>query len=180
MIVLGIDPGSRKTGYAVVESSGNRHRLLEFGTINLVDTKPMPDKLVKIYIEITKLFTQFDIDSVAVEAGYYGKNAQSAYKLGYARSAAVLSAALHGVDVIEYSPRKIKQSVTGNGNASKEQVKYMVKALLKNGDLSIKEDESDACAAALCHLHNNVDSGTTYKSWSTFVSKNPARVLKRK
>lgn len=180
MIVLGIDPGSRKTGYAVVESFKNRHRLLAFGTINLADIQPMPDKLVRIYEEIRKLFKEFNINSVAVEGGFYGKNAQSAYKLGYARSAAVLSAALHGVRVVEYSPRKIKQSVTGNGNASKEQVKFMVKALLKSSDLSIKEDESDACAAALCHIHGNSEGGRTYKNWAVFVSKNPDRVLDHK
>ncbi|MGC8594752.1 MAG: crossover junction endodeoxyribonuclease RuvC [Candidatus Kryptoniota bacterium] len=180
MIVLGIDPGSRKTGYAIVESVGHRKQLLAFGTINLVDTQAMPEKLVKIYEQITKIFKEFHIDSVAVEAGFYGKNAQSAYKLGYARSAAVLSAALHGVNVIEYSPRKIKQSVTGNGNASKEQVKYMVKALLKNDDINIKDDESDACAAALCHLNNDFNREKTTRSWSVFVSKNPTRVFKRK
>lgn len=173
MIILGIDPGSRKTGYAVLKIEKNKSEIMEYGTITLTDLRSMPDKLVRIFEELGALFERFEVRSVAVEAGFYGKNAQSAYKLGYARSAAVLAAALTKIEVVEYSPRKIKQAVTGNGNASKNQVKYMVKNLLHLDDRKkIREDEADACAVAICHLQNRGHGGGTYKNWKEFVAKN--------
>jgi crossover junction endodeoxyribonuclease RuvC len=179
MIILGIDPGSRKTGYAVLRVEKNRREVLEYGTITLIDLKLMTDKLVRIFEELSDLFGKFQIDSVAVEAGFYGKNAQSAYKLGYARSAAVLAAALKKVTVVEYSPRKIKQAVTGNGNASKNQVKYMVKTLLHLDEgKKIREDEADACAAAICHAQNQEQGGKGYRSWKDFVSQNKHLVVR--
>ncbi len=179
MIILGIDPGSRKTGYAVVESEDNRRIVVDFGTIFLTDTNSMPDKLVKIFRKVGELFEEFAIRTVAVEAGFYGKNAQSAYKLGYARSAAVLAAALKNVEVVEYSPRKVKQAVTGNGNASKAQVKYMVKKLLSGAEkLPLREDEADACAVAICHAQNSNLGRQGYRSWKEFVEKNSHVVVK--
>ncbi len=181
MIVLGIDPGSRKTGYAVVEVKGTDKCILNYGTIKLTDLTNIPDKLVRIFEKVRALLEEFDVSSVAVEAGFYGKNAQSAYKLGYARSAAVLAAALKRVEVVEYSPRKVKQAVTGNGNASKPQVNYMVKNLFRlDGKVLLTEDEADACAIALCHLQNSRLSGSSYKSWKDFVEKNKRRVVNRK
>ena len=172
MIVLGIDPGSRKTGYAVLETNRSDKNLLGYGTITLTDLNSMPEKLVRIFEEVGELFKRFSIGTVAVEAGFYGKNAQSAYKLGYARSAAVLAAALQKVDVVEYSPRKVKQAVTGNGNASKSQVKYMVKNLLHlNDDDPLREDEADACAVAICHSQNSIFGKQRYKTWRDFVEK---------
>ncbi len=179
MIILGIDPGSRKTGYAVIDSENNRMTILDFGTIVLTDTNVMPEKLVRIYTKVGELFRRFPIGSVAVEAGFYGKNPQSAYKLGYARSAAVLAAALENVEVMEYSPRKVKQSVTGNGNASKVQIKYMVKRLLAGAaDLPLKEDEADACAVAICHAQNLAGGKARHRSWKEFVEKNKGLVVK--
>lgn len=180
MIILGIDPGSRKTGYAVIESEGNKRSIVDFGTIFLTDTKSMPEKLVRIFEKVGELFAQYPIATVAVEAGYYGKNAQSAYKLGYARSAAVLAAALKSVDVVEYSPRKVKQAVTGNGNASKVQVKYMVKKLLVGADrASLREDEADACAVAICHAQNSGGGAAQYRNWKEFVAHNSHMVVER-
>ncbi len=180
MIVLGIDPGSRKTGYAVIDSHDGTNSIVDFGTIFLMDTKSMPEKLVRIFNRVTELFQQFSINSVAVEAGYYGKNAQSAYKLGYARSAAVLASALKNIDVVEYSPRKVKQAVTGNGNASKVQVKYMVKRLLAGAaGLPLREDEADACAVAICHAQNSRGAAPGYRNWKEFVAKNSHLVVSR-
>lgn len=180
MIVLGIDPGSRKTGYAVIESENNHSSIVDFGTIFLTDMKSMPEKLVRIFDRVSELFHDFSIESVAVEAGYYGKNAQSAYKLGYARSAAVLASALKKVDVVEYSPRKVKQAVTGNGNASKVQVKYMVKKLLAGAEgLQLREDEADACAVAICHVQNRGKNASGSRSWKEFVSRNSHLVVKQ-
>jgi len=179
MIILGIDPGSRKTGYAILKVEKDKSEALEYGTISLTDLKLMTDKLIRIFDELGELFGKFRILSVAVEAGFYGKNAQSAYKLGYARSAAVLAAALKRVDVVEYSPRKIKQAVTGNGNASKSQVKYMVKTLLHIDDgKKIREDEADACAVALCHAQNQGQGSKNYKSWKEFVAQNKDLVVR--
>ena len=179
-MILGIDPGSRKTGYAVIESENNRGTIVDFGTIFLTDTNSMPHKLVRIFEKVTELFRQFPIATVAVEAGYYGKNAQSAYKLGYARSAAVLAAALKKVEVVEYSPRKVKQAVTGNGNASKAQVKYMVKKILEGASgLTLREDEADACAVAICHAQNSGPGKAGYKTWKEFVARNSHLVVKQ-
>ena len=182
MIVLGIDPGSCKTGYAVLETNRNNKTVLDYGTITLTDLKSMPEKLVRIFERVGELFEKYSIETVAVEAGFYGKNAQSAYKLGYARSAAVLAAALKSVEVVEYSPRKVKQAVTGNGNASKSQVKYMVKNLLRlSGTNSMREDEADACAVAICHTQNSIptESGKArYKSWKDFVEKNKPLIVR--
>jgi crossover junction endodeoxyribonuclease RuvC len=179
MIILGIDPGSRKTGYAVIESENNRRKIVDFGTILLTDTNSMTEKLVRIFDEVSQLFRRYRIETVAVEAGFYGKNPQSAYKLGYARSAAVLAAALKKVDVVEYSPRKVKQAVTGNGNASKAQVKYMVRRLLDGAaELELREDEADACAVALCHAQNRLNGRSGYRNWKEFVEKNSERVVK--
>jgi crossover junction endodeoxyribonuclease RuvC len=178
VLILGIDPGSRKTGYAIIEAESSKIGVLEFGTITLTDLRSMPDKLVRIFEELGGLFDRFDIRSVAVEAGFYGKNAQSAYKLGYARSAAVLAAALDGAEVLEYSPRKIKQSVTGNGNASKTQVKYMVKNLLHMDEgRKIREDEADACAVAICHAQNRGRSEGSYRSWKEFIANNKKLIV---
>jgi len=178
MIILGIDPGSRKTGYAILKVEKKGNEVLEFGTIALTDLKLMPDKLVRIFERLSGLMEKFQVHFVAVEAGFYGKNAQSAYKLGYARSAAVLAAALNKVDVVEYSPRKVKQAVTGNGNASKAQVKYMVKNLLcLDDEKTIKEDEADACAVAICHAHNQDQGGKSYRNWKDFVARNKHLVI---
>ncbi|MCL5267188.1 MAG: crossover junction endodeoxyribonuclease RuvC [Bacteroidetes bacterium] len=180
MIVLGIDPGSRKTGYAVIETRRSSKDILAYGTVKLTDLKTIPDKVVRIFEKIGALLDEFSISTVAVEAGFYGKNAQSAYKLGYARSAAVLAAALKRIEVVEYSPRKVKQAVTGNGNASKTQVKYMVRSLLKlDGKVTMSEDEADACAIAICHAQNSDRGGATYGNWKEFVDKNKRRVVQR-
>jgi len=177
MTVLGIDPGSRKTGYAVLECDRVTLALLDYGTISLTDLKTMPEKLVRIFNRVQSLFDKFPIQTVAVEAGFYGKNAQSAYKLGYARSAAVLAAALENVIVVEYSPRKVKQAVTGNGNASKQLVKTLVRNLLKlSSRQSIREDEADACAVAICHSQNAERSPGAYRNWKEFIEKNAGRV----
>ncbi len=179
MIILGIDPGSRKTGFAVIDVDGSKIRAVDYGTIFLTDTRSMPEKLVRIFEHVTGLFDRFRISAVAVEAGYYGKNAQSAYKLGYARSAAVLAAAMKRVEVVEYSPRKVKQAVTGNGNASKVQVKYMIKKLLAGaGDMIFREDEADACAVAICHAQNSGGGKGAYRNWKDFVARNSERVVR--
>lgn len=173
MIILGIDPGSRKTGYAILKVERLRNQVLEYGIITLTDLKSLSDKLVRIYRVVDRLLEDFRIQSVAVEAGFYGKNAQSVYKLGYARSAAVLAAALRNIEVTEYSPRKVKQAVTGNGNASKYQVNYMVrKSLHIEETLKILEDEADAFAVALCHVQNRNHQSKGYKNWKEFVALN--------
>jgi crossover junction endodeoxyribonuclease RuvC len=179
MIILGIDPGSRKTGYAVLKTEKNKTAILKYDTIILTDLDSMPEKLVRIFDEVDKLFDEFSIGSVAVEAGFYGKNAQSAYKLGYARSAAVLASALKRIEVVEYSPRKVKQAVTGNGNASKSQVKYMVMSLLHlTGNEQMREDEADACAVAICHAQNYHHGTSKYRNWKDFVEQNKHLVVR--
>jgi crossover junction endodeoxyribonuclease RuvC len=183
VIILGIDPGSRKTGYAVLKlerAPTGQNRILKYGTIFLTDLDSMPKKLVRIFEVVDNLFDEFPVEAMAVEAGFYGKNAQSAYKLGYARSAAVLASALKHIEVMEYSPRKVKQAVTGNGNASKAQVKFMVRKLLHLTDNDrLREDEADACAVAICHAQNCDHGSSKYRSWKEFLERNKRSVLVR-
>ncbi len=155
------------------------YSLLKYGTITLTDLTLMPAKLVRIFEKMESLFEEYSVESVAVEAGFYGKNAQSAYKLGYARSAAVLASALKRIEVVEYSPRKVKQAVTGNGNASKSQVNYMVKHFFRIGDeTKIREDEADACAVAICHAQNSQYGTAGYRNWKDFVERNKHLVVR--
>jgi crossover junction endodeoxyribonuclease RuvC len=152
MVVLGIDPGTRQTGYAVVEATGDAAFVIESGAISASARYPFHKRLRIIYDGLTELVTRHRPDEIAVEDVFVKKNARVALKIGHIRGVALLVAAKHEVPIGEYSPGAIKQAIVGSGSASKEQVKFMVTALLKLGDVP-GEDEADALAVALCHLH---------------------------
>jgi len=136
----------------------------------------MAERLLTIHARIKLLLTTYRPQEFAIESAFYGKNAQSALKLGHARGVCLLAAAEQKLPTAEYSPREVKKAVVGNGNASKEQVRFMVTSLLKLGKTPINLDVSDAAAVALCHLQR-LDSPTQrHRDWKSYVEAHPERV----
>lgn len=150
--VLGIDPGSRHTGYAVVEERESRLRLLAIGTLSPGDGRPLPERLAAIHGGLAEVLGRVPPEAVSVEEVFHAENARSALVLGQARGVALLAAALRGIEVHEYAASEIKKAVAGTGRASKEQVSRMV-ALVLGGAIPGDEHACDAAAAAICHLH---------------------------
>ncbi len=177
MIILGIDPGTVFTGYGIIEYDGNQLHYLESGILPLGRYKSLPVKLKTIYDSLEKLIFRFRPDEFSIETAFYGKNVQSALKIGYARGVALLAAANNKLKPGEYSPREIKKAVVGNGNASKEQVKFMVSKLLSIKTDEMKFDETDALAAAICHAFNFNSVNSKSGSWKNFVKNNPDRII---
>ncbi len=149
--ILGIDPGSRYTGYGLIEKAGRDLRMIEGGYIILGD-KPLPERLGKIFTEITSMIREFDPDVMCIEQVFVSNNAKSALTLGQARGAAVCAGVNSHLPVYEYSAKQIKQAVVGKGAARKEQVQFMVRLLLKLEETP-QPDMADALACAICHLH---------------------------
>ena len=178
-IILGIDPGTNILGYGLIRVSGKQLSLIEMGVLKLQKIMDPFAKLGKIFERINALIIEFTPDEVAIEAPFFGKNVQSMLKLGRAQGVALAPAFNRGIPVFEYSPRKIKQSITGNGNASKEQVAMMVRNILKFVEVSETMDATDGIAAALCHYFqtNRPTSAPGVKSWEEYIRKNPDRVL---
>lgn len=152
MVVLGIDPGTRQTGYAVVEASGDAVLVVDSGAVSASPRYPFHERLRIIFDGLVDIVERYRPDEIAVEDVFVKKNVRVALKIGHIRGVALLVAAMHEVPVGEYSPGAIKQAIVGSGSASKEQVKFMVTALLKLVDVP-GEDEADALAVALCHIH---------------------------
>ncbi|MBO1520023.1 crossover junction endodeoxyribonuclease RuvC [Oceanisphaera pacifica] len=150
-IILGIDPGSRITGYGVVRQTGNKMTYLGSGCIRMTDSDLAP-RLKKIYDGVSEIILQFQPDLFAIEQVFMAKNPDSALKLGQARGAAIVAAANAGLEVAEYSARQIKQAVVGQGGAQKSQVQHMVVRML-NLPGTPQEDAADGLAVALCHGH---------------------------
>ena len=176
MIVLGVDPGTRHTGYGVVEIVKRKETALDYGALALPTDLDHPERLRRIYAELERLIDTYKPDECAVEMPVYAQNAQSMLKLGRAQAAAMLAAANHGLAVTQYTPKEVKKSVVGNGNAAKEQVWFMVRAQLGLTE-SRGLDASDALAVALCHAHR-VEQGPEgkFKDWKSFLDANPSRV----
>ena len=178
MIILGIDPGTNITGYGIIKYKVNTCKHIASGIIKLTSHLPIPNRLKIIYEELSKLIRNFKPDEFAIETAFYGKNVQSAMKIGYARGVSILAAANNGIPTSEYSPREIKKSVVGNGAATKEQVNYMIKTLLNVKTDKMKSDESDALAIALCHAFRlKSPANKKSKNWKAFVDANPERVI---
>jgi crossover junction endodeoxyribonuclease RuvC len=161
--ILGIDPGSRLTGFGVLDCTGDRSSYVASGSVNSVDGE-FPERLKMIFCSIREIVAEYRPDVVAVESVFMHKNAGSALKLGHARSAAICATFELDLTVFEYAPREIKQAIVGTGAATKEQVQHMIKQMLQlDGDPS--PDAADALAAALCHANqrrlNRVVSAAT-------------------
>ncbi|SNB46325.1 crossover junction endodeoxyribonuclease RuvC [Geobacter sp. DSM 9736] len=153
MNILGIDPGSRITGYGIIRTEGNRLVHVDNGAIFAGASPDFPSRLHKIYRQLSEVIDRYRPDAVAVENIFFATNVQSALKLGQARGAALVAGVNAGLPLYEYTALQVKQAVVGHGRASKEQVQKMLKALL-NLPETAQEDASDALAVAVCHAHS--------------------------
>jgi crossover junction endodeoxyribonuclease RuvC len=149
--ILGVDPGSRVTGYGIVEQVRGELRAVDCGVIRPDAAAPASERYLVIHDSLATLITQFHPDVVAVESLFFCKSASSAIKLAQVRGVVLLAAAEAGLEVYEYAPRRVKQAVVGRGSASKVQVQQMVKALLGLAEVPKPEDAADALAVAICH-----------------------------
>ncbi|MDX1628086.1 MAG: crossover junction endodeoxyribonuclease RuvC [Fulvivirga sp.] len=175
-IILGLDPGTSVMGYGLVIVKGKQVSLLQYGVIHLSKYKNHEIKLKKIFNRVIGLIDDYQPDEVALEAPFYGKNVQSMLKLGRAQGVAMAAALSREIPITEYAPKKVKQSVTSNGNASKEQVAQMLMTLLKIKEAPKLLDATDALAVALCHHYQKGVPASSGKSWKAFISENPGRV----
>jgi len=180
MIFMGIDPGSVICGYGVIEKTGkDTFKVLEYGVVEARKRyESMPQRLGMIYEHLIQVIDRTLPDEISLEATFYAKNAQSLIKLSHARGVAMLAGNQRSVPVIEYSAKEVKRAVTGNGNASKEQVGFMVKSLLHIDDDNTFFDSTDALAVALCHGMKRSTPKQSSKSWSQFIQENPNRIKK--
>ncbi len=178
MRILGVDPGSRITGYGVVDLDKGKEHLVEYGVLKLDVNKSHELRLKQIYDRLTQIIERALPDECAIEMPIYGKNPQSMLKLGRAQAAAMLAVLNKEIPVTEYTPKEVKRSVSGNGNAVKEQVWFMVRSILAiNDEEKAGFDATDALAVALCHAHRRSQPGKTrHKDWSSFIKENPGRV----
>ena len=152
-LILGIDPGSRKTGFGIINAIGNKTEYVTSGVIRIPDVE-LPERLKVIFNSITQIINQYCPQEMAIEQVFMAKNAASALKLGQARGAAIVAAVALDLPVSEYEARKVKQSVVGNGAADKLQVQHMIKTLLRL-PAAPQEDAADALAVALCHANSS-------------------------
>lgn len=154
MIILGIDPGLRKTGYGVIEKKGNTYRLLESGIIKLEKIPDLHDRLLSLYLAIENILSKYRPSCISIEKAFVGRNAKSAFMIGEARAVCILAAKKQSIPVFEYATRSVKQGLTGFGSSEKANVKKMVKLVLGVND-DLKDDASDALALAI--FHGNID-----------------------
>lgn len=180
-IIIGIDPGTNLMGYSILGIKSKKPQMIAMGVIELSKIPNHYLRLKRIYERVLTLVEQYLPDEMAIEAPFFGKNVQSMLKLGRAQGVAIAAALSRDVSITEYEPRKIKMAITGNGAASKEQVREMLKRILclKEQDLIPQLDSTDALAAALCHFYETsrpIAALSYAKSWKDFISKNPDRV----
>ena len=185
-IILGIDPGSRNTGFAVLSEENGTLKAVRCDVIKMADIEEHAERLQVIYREVTNIITSCNPSACAVETPVYGVDPLAMLKLGRAQAAAILAIANCGIPVTEYYPKEVKKSITGNGNASKRQVAFMLRKMVTLPDSSLPDDATDALGVAWCHLMKM--KGTLPKStrkthqnrgkssWAEFIDKNPERV----
>jgi len=176
-IILGIDPGTNIMGFGIISVYGNTMKLVSLGVLKLVKTDDHPIKLKHIFEKSISLIDEFNPDELAIEAPFFGKNIQSMLKLGRAQGVAMAAALSRAIPIFEYSPRKIKQSITGKGSASKEQVASMLLHLLSMKEAPEHLDATDGLAVAVCHYFQKGKTGTEKKftGWKSYLSANPDR-----
>lgn len=185
VIILGIDPGTLFMGYSVLEVFKNNFSIKTIDVLKLSAKKDHYERLQKVHQKITELVEEFSPDEFAIEAPFFGKNVQSMLKLGRAQGVAIAAAMSKNIPVTEYSPKKVKQAITGNGNANKEQVWKMVQRMTSLPDKPKYFDATDALAVAICHHFGNrtiekrsEGAKTLSKGgWEKFIQQNPKRVL---
>jgi len=161
-IILGIDPGTRITGYGAVKGSSHGLNAIDFGCIRPPASLPTSERYLILYESLEKLIERLQPDAIAVETQFVYKNVQSAMKLGIARGMVILAAAKKKLPLYEYAPKRAKQAVVGNGAASKYQVQKMIQMLLQLNSMPEPEDAADALALAICHLHHSTSIGKLF------------------
>lgn len=177
-IILGIDPGTTIMGYGILIIKGKQMEMLQMGVIHLEKLGNHALKLKRIFERTVQLVEEYKPDEVSLEAPFFGKNVQSMLKLGRAQGVAMAAALYKDVPIFEYTPKKIKKSITGNGNASKLQVASMLQSLLKISEMPKHLDATDGLAAAVCHYfqRDSGSKGKSYSSWSSFLKENPDKL----
>lgn len=179
-VILGIDPGSTIMGYALITIRANTPKLLLLGSLDQRKVKDHFEKIARIFDRTLGLIDEYKPVALAIESPFYGNNVQSMLKLGRAQGAAISAALYRGVPVYEYAPRKIKQSITGYGNASKGQIANFLQQILRIDLKPESLDATDGLAAAMCHFYqenNPVTNISKGKGWDAFIKNNPDRIL---
>ena len=179
--ILGVDPGTVVLGFAVVEIHPKSKRVVELGTLKLGKFPDHSERLAAIHRRLTQVITTHKPAAMAIESPFFGKNPQSMLKLGRAQGVCMAAAMGQEVPVTEYAPRKIKQSITGNGNASKEQVAAMLQNEFTLDMSRVLSDATDALGAAMCHYHQSrgvLGGGKKFSGWEGFIAANTKRVKK--
>ena len=180
--IMGIDPGTNVLGYAITEVVGKELKVLDLGVVTMKHLSTQHQKLKQIFEKISKLIDIHQPSEVAIEAPFFGKNVQSMLKLGRAQGVAIAAAMTKNVSITEYSPKKIKQAVTGNGNASKEQVAAMLNQIFKVKLDDYMFDATDALGTAVCHYFQaglptqKAGRPKKHKDWKSFLQENPNRI----
>jgi crossover junction endodeoxyribonuclease RuvC len=178
-IILGIDPGTLLMGYGIIEINNNVIFIKEMSVLKLSGKKDNYIRLQLIHKKIEDLIQKYQPHEFAIEAPFFGKNVQSMLKLGRAQGVAIAAAISAGLPVTEYSPKKVKQSITGNGNADKDQVWKMLQTMLALKEIPQYYDATDALAVAVCHHFQDKPAlklNGKLKSWKDFITKNPRRI----
>jgi crossover junction endodeoxyribonuclease RuvC len=179
-IILGIDPGTTIMGFGLIKVIDKKMEIIRLDELHLKKYADHYVKLKVIFERTIEIIENFHPDEIAIEAPFFGKNVQSMLKLGRAQGVAMAAGLSRQVPITEYSPKKIKMAITGNGNASKEQVAKMLQTTLKLKELPKNLDATDGLAAAVCHFYNSgkITTGKNYTGWSAFVKQNESRVKK--
>ena len=179
-IILGIDPGTNIMGYGIICEANRKISLVSLGVLKLANIDDAALKLKKIFETMLELIDKYHPDEMAIEAPFFGKNVQSMLKLGRAQGVSIAAALYRNIPIAEYSPRKVKQSITGKGAASKEQVSEMILRLLNIQEKPAQLDATDALAVAMCHYfqRNTATDDSKYSGWESFLTKKKDRIIK--
>ena len=179
-IILGIDPGTTIMGFGIIKVVNKQMKFIQMNELLLQKYKDPYTKLKLIFERTIELIDTYHPDEIAIEAPFFGKNVQSMLKLGRAQGVAMAAGLSRQIPITEYLPKKIKMSITGNGNASKEQVAKMLQSTLGLKSLPKNLDSTDGLAAAVCHFYNDgrIDVGKSYSGWDAFVKQNEGRIKK--
>ena len=177
-IILGIDPGTTIMGFGLIKVINKKMELIEMDELKLIKIKDHYVRLKLIFEKTIELIDKHKPDEISIEAPFFGKNVQSMLKLGRAQGVAMAAGLSRQIPVTEYSPKKIKMAITGNGNASKEQVAKMLQNLFSIKELPKNLDSTDGLAAAVCHFYNNksISTDKKYSGWSSFIKNNPKKI----
>lgn len=178
-IILGIDPGTTIMGYGIIGITGSTAELITLGVLKLNKAEVHTLKLKKIFEQTCSLIEKYHPDELAIEAPFYGKNIQSMLKLGRAQGVAIAAALSRSIPVFDYEPRKIKQSITGKGSATKEQVASMLQRLLTIKEMPTDLDATDGLAVAMCHYfqRGRTENPGKFTGWKSFLTANPDKIL---